>query len=232
MLSLFWFTVSAMRKLARAGIRRQRLDRLVGEIRAPQGRMGRDVYAIGVRLGRIRDGELWRARAGCQHFDDLSRQELGLSRSAAYRFMRVAEHFNREIANRYGVEKLDALIAYMRATAIDEQPGDLFAARVEVRQPDGTFRSLTLHQANASQIRDATRWLVASRRGRSAPKKVQRRLAELERRLPKAPTGTKRGRRVRVRKGRDGRLAVSFSAVPLDELADFARLLSEFARQR
>jgi hypothetical protein len=111
---------------SRQELQRQRaaLDALTGEIGALKSDIGRAVYEIGTRLERVHDEALWRA-GDYNGFEDYLARGVAISRSTAYRFMRIADHFNAEIARRYGPEKLDAAIRYLRATPVEERPGDL-----------------------------------------------------------------------------------------------------------
>ena len=159
-------------------------------------------------------------------FDDYLERAVSISRSTAYRFMRVAQHFNAEIARRYGVEKLEAAIRYLQATPTEERPGDLLAAEIRLRDESGRFTTLSLHEATAAQIREATALLFdAKRAGMRIPSGLRKQIGRLADALPPAPKGTTRGERIRLARGKDGQLAVSFQAIPLDELGTFLALL-------
>jgi hypothetical protein len=207
---------------------RRRLGRLTDEIVALRGKMGRDLFEIGRRLVEVHEGSLWES-GGVGSFEDYLERAVDLSRTTAYRFMRVAQHFNREFAYRYGPVKLDAGLRLLRATAADERPGDVLASKVTV-QDGGRFRALSFHEASAKQIIEAARIVEARKRGRQRPRGVAKLRDELEAMLPDAPEGTARGRRVRLSQGRDGRVAVSFAALPLDDLEAFAKALLAMAR--
>jgi hypothetical protein len=208
---------------------RNELRRLTSEILRCKERIGRDLYGIGVRLLAIQERELWRA-GGHDSFESYLEKQVDISRRNAYRFMRVAEHFNAQIAARYGVTKLDAALKYLAATAADEQPGDLLAAEIQIRDGSGRFRVVPLHEASAAQIDEATRLLEQSRqsqrRGRIS-KTWRSRADRLEERLPPALPGAARGRRVRLKQAADGRLSISFLAIPVDDLATFLAALGD-----
>lgn len=85
--------------------------------------IGRAVFEIGSRLKRVHDDALWQV-VDYTGFEDYLARGVAISRSTAYRFMRIADYFNAEIARRYGPEKLDAAIRYLRATPVEERPGD------------------------------------------------------------------------------------------------------------
>jgi len=207
--------------------RRRELAALVREIRALGGQVGRGLYEIGRRLGRVREQALW-DDGSYTSFADFVERALDMAPQTAYRFVAVARHFNAQVAERYGVTKLDAAIRYLHATAADERPGDVLAAEIRIRGPHGRFRTLPLHQASARQIDEATALLREAREGSARiPASLRRRVSRLVEALPAAPVGTGRGQRVRLQRGRDGRLAVSFRAIPLDELPAFSEAIAE-----
>ena len=143
---------------------------------------------------------------------------VAISRSTAYRFMRIAEHFNAEIAKRYGPDKLEAALRYLQTTPVDEQPGDLLAAEIRIRDQSGRFETVALHDATATQIREAIALLRdAKRAGQRIPTKIRQRAERLIEALPPPPKGTTRGDRVRLTRGKDGNLAVSFHGIRLED---------------
>lgn len=208
---------------------RDELRRLTREILQRKARIGRDLYGVGVRLISIQARELWRAD-GYPSFEAYLAQAIDISRTHAYRFIRIAENFNAEIAARYGVTKLESALRYLATTSADEAPGDLLAAEIRIRDDDGRFRALSLHEATAAQIDEARRLLENGKRSRrrgSIPKAWQGRAANLEACLPKALPGTVRGRRVRLKRATDGGLAISFLGIPVAEIRAFLATLHE-----
>ena len=198
--------------------RRGELGAVSSEIARLKGEVGRGLYQIGRLLKRLKTTGLWR-EGSFVSFEDWARQEADMSRATAYQFMRVAEHFNARIAERYGVTKLDAALRYLRETPAAEEAGDLLAAQIRVRTRSGRFRNLSLHEATATQIDEATLLLrTAKKGGHRIGRKLRGRLDQLSKALPAAPTGSRAGQRVRATRGRDGRVALSFQAIPDDEL--------------
>jgi hypothetical protein len=120
------------------------LELLTDEIRASKNAIGRGIYDIGIRLARIHDEELWRT-GRYEGFDHYLEHGVAISRRTAYRFMRIARHFNAEIAQRYGPDKLEAALGYLQATPAEEQPGDLLAAEIRIRDTTGRFETVTLY---------------------------------------------------------------------------------------
>jgi len=69
-----------------------------------RGRAARDAWSIGVHLERVRRAELRRA-GGSESFTDFLSRDIDRSRASAYRYLRIAEHFDVEFAERYGIDK-------------------------------------------------------------------------------------------------------------------------------
>jgi hypothetical protein len=85
---------------------------------------------------------------------------------------------------------------------------------------------MNVFRGTATQIREATALLFdAKRAGMRIPSGLRKQMGRLADALPPAPKGTTRGERVRLSRGKDGQLAVSFQAIPLDELGTFLALL-------
>ena len=208
----------SMRDKATAGLI---LDLLTNEIHRLKGGVGRGMYEVGVRLARILDEQLWAGR-GYLSFEHYLEQGVSFSRSTAYKLIRIAREFNAEIAERYGVEKLELGLRYLEATPERERPSDLAMTDLRLRDDGGKFRSVSFHEATPSQIRDAIQLVAQS-------KVLRRRISErwlhkaeqLSARLPPAPPGVHKGERVRLKRGLDGRVAISFQAIALQDLALF-----------
>ncbi len=197
------------------------LDLLTNEIHRLKGAVGRGMYEIGLRLARITDERLWESR-GYTSFEHYLEEGVSFSRSTGYKLIRIARQFNAEIAERYGVEKLELGLRYLESTPERERPGDLVATDLRLRDSTGRFRSVSFHEATPSQIRDAIHLLAETRASRQRlPELWEERASELASALPPAPPGVHRGKRVRVQRGRDGRLALSFHAIAVEDLAAF-----------
>jgi hypothetical protein len=203
------------------------LDLLTNEIHRLKGAVGRGMYEVGVRLAQILDERLWQSR-GYRSFEDYLEQGVSFSRSTGYKLIRIARQFNAELAERYGVEKLELGLRYLEATPERERPFDLMETDLRVRDRSGRFRSISFHEATPSQIRDAIHLMGEARASRrQIPEEWERRISELARALPPAPAGLHRSKRVSIKRGLDGRLALSFHAIALQDLAVF---LSECER--
>lgn len=126
--------------------------------------------------------------------------------------------------------KLDAALRYLRATRRDEQPGDLLAAEISGRDEDGRFTSVSLHEASALQITEAARAIENQPRcGRQPPAAMKKKAKKLSSRLPEAPKGlgVTEAKRVSLRRGDDGRVAVTFRSVPMDQIEEFLNIVRE-----
>jgi hypothetical protein len=203
------------------------LDRLTSEIIELKGHTGKNLYDLGTRLARVREEELWRA-GDFESFEEYLERAVDVSRSTAYKLVRIAREFNRMIAERYGVEKLDLGLRYLDHTPADERPGDLLAADIRIRDERGRWHAVPFHQANVPQIRAAIALLQDHRdQRRRVPAELERRARRLAEALPPTPAGLTTGSRVRLRRAADGRVAATFSAIPIDELEVFIAALKK-----
>ena len=190
------------------------LERSIVEER---GRAGRHAWNIGANLRRIQREELWRA-GGYESFTDFLNRGIDCSRSSAYRYLRIAEHFNAEIAERYGIDKLRLALRYMALTPASERPGDIFAAQVRLRGKDGRFYSVSVHEASAAQLEAGIALELQQMDQRRRPSRLLRARAErVSKALPAPPKGVSK-RRVRLRKHPRGQVLASFFSIPLDQV--------------
>jgi hypothetical protein len=200
------------------------LETLTQEIRGLRSRAAGDLWQMGIKLAKIQRDSLW--AGSYESFEDYLAKAVSMSRSSAYDAIRVSAHFNEEIALRYGMDKVLAVIRWIEATPTEERPGDVFAAKIRVRGSKGRFLKVSLHQATAEQVREAVGLLKDAKRGGQAiPQAVQARVARLN-----AALGGKR-ERVKVSRGRDGRLLASFTGIPMEELASFALTVAQSVEQ-
>lgn len=197
------------------------LDLLTNEIHRLKGAVGRGMYEVGVRLNRIAGERLWESR-GYVSFEHYLEEGVWFSRSTGYKLMRIARQFDAEVAERYGVEKLELGLRYLEATPERERPNDLVLTDLRVRDAGGRFRSVSFHEATPSQIREAIQLAAERKLNRhQLPETWEQLASELGAALPPPPPGVRRGSRVSLKRGRDGRLAISFHAVAVDDLPAF-----------
>ena len=177
----------------------------------------RDAWSIGVHLARIRSEELWRA-GGYENFTDFLTRGIDCSRASAYRYLRIAEHFNAEIAGRYGIDKLRLVLRFMAITPAEERPGDIFTVQLRVRGKDGRFHSVSVHEATATQLEEGIQLRQARReQRRRAPRALRARAERVSKALPPPPKGIA-ARRVRLRKHPKDQVLASFFSIPLEHV--------------
>lgn len=203
--------------------RRQRLNALESQIRSSYADAARNLWRAGIALCQVRDEELWRD-GGHAGFESWLKATGLLGRSSAYKAMRIASEFSEDQAARFGTEKLDAGIRLLAATAKEEQPGDLLAGSVAVRNSDGTFDSVPFVQASPEQIHKAAAQLGHKRRQLGVPKDLRERLEMLHRDLAKAKPSFK-ATKVAARQDKRGQVLVSVTAMPLEDLEEFVEVV-------
>jgi hypothetical protein len=201
-----------------------RLDMLTREIVERKGQVGRGLYEIGIRLAHIADDALWRAGAHAS-FEDYLASEVQFSRSTAYRLIRIARAFDARIVARHGIEKLDLAVRYLRAARLPPSSQAMHTP-LRIRDPGGRYVKRTLDAATSEEIQTALNELRQRPQPARISNELRAHMRQLEARLPPAPQGTHRGQRIRLRRGDDGHIAVSFHAIPLDHLDAFIAALS------
>jgi hypothetical protein len=190
--------------------------------------VSRNLHAMGVRLARIRDESLWE-QGGYSGFDDYVERGVELGRTTAYELIRISRSFAEPVASRFGYDKLRAALSWMATAPKEEQTGDVFSSEIKIRDDAGRFETKPMAAATATEIREATELLRDARAGSGRiTRDVRERLRRLESQLPEAPRGTQSGQRIRLRRGRDGKIAVTFQAIPLDDLRAFISALQRF----
>jgi len=203
---------------------RRELARLTDEILEAKAEAGYHLWRVGEALRQIQSGELWRS-GGYASFPDYLDRGAVVSKSFGYDLITVAKHFNLQTAQRYGVDKLGAVVKYVRATETKELPGDALAADIKVRAESGRFQTLPLHEATSSQIREATAILKAERAGRRRPPKVwAERVHQVADRLP-GVKGVRKQQRVKATVSDQGEVMLSFRSIPAGEMLAFVTVL-------
>ena len=205
------------------------LKRVLKRIRSDAAEL---TWELGNTLAEVQRDELWR-EDGAESFAAWCEPHGEISSSSAYRAIALARHFTREMASRFGSDKLDATATYLEATKKLEQPGDVLALRIRVPGQGGRFRSVPYPDATAAQIRLAAKLVRQASSGKdAAPAEphVRERLTALEKAMPQAPGGTVRGERIKLKRGTDGREALTVQGIPVDAIPAFAEaLLRAFA---
>jgi len=208
-----------------------RLRELKQRIAGVDATIGRESWHRGDALREIATRELWRYDGASSWAAWLAAHDI--DPATAWRNQVLVENFTAEMAARFGARKLAAAVAWLEATAREERVGDILSVSFRRRTPKGKFESVPFAKAPAALIEEAVRELRnaridATRRradaqiGGSLTEQVDRLMLA----LPAPPRGTVRGRRVAVKPGKDGRLAISFQGIPLDELDAFVAALA------
>jgi hypothetical protein len=181
--------------------------------------MGRSIWRMGTLLAKVRDRALW--QVAYPSFDAWLLDGVDVSRATAYRVMKAVTQFSEAVAERYGADKVDALIRYLDVTPAEERPGDVYALDLRLRGEGGRFTTVTVEDATVAQVQEATRLLrEAKRGGRRIPAELTAQADALSRELP----GTGKGR-VKLARDKAGRLTVTFRAIPLDDLEAFLNIV-------
>lgn len=207
--------------------RKHRLADALDGLKEADATIGRAAWRWGMLLKDIADNELWR-ESEATSFSGFCDSALTISRRAAGRAMALFVHFSEEMAGTFGAARLNYALDYMELTDKLEKPGDILALEVRFRGPDGKFTSVKFPKAKLAQLRDACRVLRESAAAKLEKEEraafdadVRAQITSIEADLPAAPPGTVRGRRVVLRKGRDGSVAVDVKGIPLAELLEF-----------
>ena len=105
--------------------------------------------------------------------------------------------------------------------------GDALAADIQIRDEQGRFITLPLHEATTSQIEHATSLLKERRAAarRPATEYVEA-AARIASRLPPVK-GVSKKQRVKVKKGEDGEVFVSFRDVSVSDVQEFVKVVLE-----
>lgn len=196
--------------------RRDRLPALEAEVRTRIATIARDLWHIGQALREVQRDELWRD-GGHASFEAWLQQTRVLGRATAYKALRVAEHFSEDAAVRLGTEKLDATVAYLNATAKEEEPGDILAGGIRVRGVDGAWTRVPYLEASAAQVRQAASDLNTTRRRAGQPRELRDRVDRLNADLPRSKKAFQAAR-VQARTTKAGQVLVSLTGVPLEHL--------------
>lgn len=201
---------------------RARLREIDAEIAHLRDQGARVLYRLGVLLREVDTDELWR-ESGEPSFAAWLENQADIGRSTAYRAIAVVTHFNEDIAARYGVDKLYQGLRYLELTRRVEQPGDLIALDLRLRDERGRYITVPFHTASVRQVQDAIALL--GERGNAQVRleeALEARLSRLESALPAPAAGLRPAKqRVEVVRTRGGRVSLSFRQIPLDELEGF-----------
>jgi hypothetical protein len=190
------------------------LDRATAEILRLKGEVARNFYELGYWLKRVRDEGLYRAR-GHATFEAYLGKDVGFSRGHAYTFMRVAERLPADFAVKLGVEKAEALLAYLDATPKEESAAEVGAVTIPVER-DGKRVDVPVGRATVREIRAAVQRRARSRRRPAHSPALRAFLRRSE------PALRRLGISVTAEDG-----VVRFGRIPFDKMADFRSALGK-----
>ena len=199
------------------------LRAITAQIHTLRGTAAAVLYELGTLLRQVDDEDLWQA-GGFSSFTDYLERGVDVSETTARRAIGVARHFNLDIAQRYGLDKLSRGLRYLEVTGKTEQPGDLIAAELVLRGPDGRYQRVSFHEATGRQIDEAIRIALQRRSAQAhrAPEDVADRLDRLREALPELPSGVRAAKqRVEATRTRKGEVVLTFRQIPLAELRAF-----------
>jgi hypothetical protein len=130
-------------------------------IRRLQKDVARNGWQIGRRLAQVVAMELHTA-GGFDTVAAYAEEVLGIARSTAFRYMRVAQTFSETAAATFGIDRLDGGLAYIAKTPEDETPSDLPTLAIRVPRDDGTveerpFAEVTVRELGRATAREAQR---------------------------------------------------------------------------
>ena len=142
------------------------LNRETATILRLKEEVGERFWDLGQCLVRVHDRALY-TQAGFDNFEQyLGRRGVNIHKSMAYRLMNLARNFSRFIARKHGQSKLLAAIELTKATPQDDQPIDVLAYQIEIRDKAGKTTSTPFEKASVREIK-----LAANRiRRRNNPK--------------------------------------------------------------
>jgi hypothetical protein len=166
------------------------------------------LWQLGVVLRAVRDGDLWRERDLPSFSAWLDSERVQISRRSAGRAMLIAESCTIDLAERFGVRKLEATARWLEALPQDARPDDLYAADVRVRADDGRYAAVALVEATARQMEAA----VSDLKARTAARDADDLDAARER------VASVAGERARLSRAADGAVVVSVRGLRVEEL--------------
>jgi len=144
---------SASDSVQKAGMRRE-LERETKKILRLKGEVARSFWDLGDSLCRVQDKKLYQAK-GYQTFEEYLEKGVKIGRTNAYQLMKLARNFSREIAIKYGKEKLLCAIDYAKATPEPDLPLDVTRYTIPAKNRAGKAIEKTFKQASVRDIKRA-----------------------------------------------------------------------------
>ena len=207
---------------------RQRLRSAEAQLGALEANIGRDFYEMGRIYFETRRDKVYRVD-GFKSLKQWVEGRTGRSLTTVNLAISIYENYSPRIAARYGPEKLEAGVAWLRATPEEERPGDLVAAKLRLRGEAGRFVHKRFHDAKAVEVWDAVALLEEAKKGRARiPRKLRDQVAAFTEKLPPGPKGVRSDSRIRLRRdAKSGGIFVTFTGIPLSSLDAFAAVVRD-----
>lgn len=114
---------------------------------------------------------------GVRDFASYAHRAVGLDRSEARRFRRIATLFSRDVAMRFGIEKLELLMDIVNASHEARRVLDPLRIQVLSKLPDNTRQEVSFPEATLEDLRYTLR--VLSRRSAAGDRKFEPSSAQL-----------------------------------------------------
>lgn len=147
----------------------------------------------------------------------------GISRSALLRDGAVAREFNQEVIVRFGVTRLEQLLAYKKAARITLNPDDPGSTYIVVPQDNGDLKPKRFAGCTTKELRKALEHLRSP--GSYLPISAANR-ARYEQYREAILSRFPKGVRVLMR-NEEGQTLMDFEEIPLSELHEFVAALRE-----
>jgi hypothetical protein len=191
--------------------------------------LARNMWAMGHLCNEVAREEVYR-EGGYATVFDWAQDRHRSSRRTIEKAMAIATHFNSDMAERHGSEKLSATVDYLKTTARIEKAGEANALQFRIPGKSGRFETVPFERATAADIERARELVRQSKRGQAAPPApppaddlAKRRADRLAAALAPVPRSTVRGARVEVVRDSAGQQRYTFRGVAEHELEAFAR---------
>lgn len=179
-------------------------------------------YKLGYWLKEVRDESLYRAHRHAT-FEAYLAKEVDFSRQYAYGLIRIVERLAPQFAITLGVEKAEAVVAYLDATPKEETQAEALRLTIPVARA-GKRMLVPFEKASVKEIRrEAAR--IRARRHRTARPKLN---APARSFLRKAEPSL---RSLGISLATDGR-TVQFGPIPLGKLEEFVQRLAKMLPSR
>ncbi|WP_224244625.1 hypothetical protein [Hyalangium gracile] len=186
----------------------------------------RNPFLMGQLLNYVADSRLLEGSKYEAPVDFFCDNIRGISRAALLRDAAVAREFGSELIARFGVTRLEQLLAYKKAAGICLNPEDPGSTYIVVPQDNGDLKPKRFAGCTLKELRKALEHLRSPGSylplSSSAREAYERYREAILRRWPK-------GVRVLMRND-EGATLMSFEGIPVSEVEEFLMMLRELSR--